>query len=81
VLSLKSKDGAQHQLTLTDNALIVAVVKASMAEVKDGTFLGSAAMPQPDGSQRALEVHIFPEQMRGNRRRPPVLRARAETAP
>jgi hypothetical protein len=67
VLSLKSKDGAQHQLTLTltDNALIVAVVKASMAEVKEGTFLGSAAMPQPDGSQRALEVHIFPEQMRG----------------
>jgi hypothetical protein len=36
-----------------------------MAEVKEGTFLGSAAMPQPDGSQRALEVHIFPEQMRG----------------
>ena len=65
VLSLKSKDGVQHQLTLTDNALIVAVVKASMAEVKEGTFLGSAAMPQPDGSQRALEVHIFPEQMRG----------------
>src|SRR6185369_9407065 len=65
VLSLKSKDGAQHQLTLTDNALIVAVVKASMAEIKEGTFLGSAAMPQPDGSQRALEVHIFPEQMRG----------------
>ena len=67
VLSLKSKDGAQTQLTLTltDNALIVAVVKASMAEVKEGTFLGSAAMPQPDGSQRALEVHIFPEQMRG----------------
>ena len=65
VLSLKSKDGAQHQLTLTDNAMIVAVVKASMAEVKEGTFLGSAAMPQPDGSQRALEVHIFPEQMRG----------------
>ena len=64
-LSLKSTDGAQHQLTLTDNALIVAVVKASMAEVKEGTFLGSAAMPQPDGSQRALEVHIFPEQMRG----------------
>lgn len=65
VLSLKSNDGAEFKLTLTQNATIVAVVKASMADIKEGTFLGSAAMPQPDGSQRALEVHIFPEQMRG----------------
>jgi hypothetical protein len=36
-----------------------------MADIKEGTFLGSAAMPQADGTQKALEVHIFPEQMRG----------------
>jgi hypothetical protein len=65
VLTLKSSDGAEVKLTLTENAMIVAVVKASMADIKEGTFLGSAAMPQPDGSQKALEVHIFPEQMRG----------------
>ena len=65
VLSLKSSDGAQVKLTLTENAMIIAVVKASMADIKEGTYLGSAAMPQPDGSQKALEVHIFPEQMRG----------------
>jgi len=65
VLTLRSADGAELKLTLTDNALIVAVVTASMADIKEGTFLGSAAMPQPDGSQKALEVHIFPEQMRG----------------
>jgi len=65
VLALKSTDGAELKLTLTDNAMIVAVVKASMADIKEGTFLGSAAMPQADGSQKALEVHIFPEQMRG----------------
>ena len=65
VLTLKSTDGAELKLTLTENAMIVAVVKASMADIKEGTFLGSAAMPQPDGSQKALEVHIFPEQMRG----------------
>ena len=64
-LWLKSSDGAEVKLTLTENAMIVAVVKASMADIKEGTFLGSAAMPQPDGSQKALEVHIFPEQMRG----------------
>jgi len=65
VLSLKSSDGAEVKLTLTENAMIIGVVKASMADIKEGTFLGSAAMPQPDGSQKALEVHIFPEQMRG----------------
>jgi len=65
VLTLKSTDGAQLKLTLTENAMIVAVVRASMADIKEGTFLGSAAMPQPDGSQKALEVHIFPEPMRG----------------
>src|SRR5204862_6241475 len=65
VLTLTSTEGAELSLALTDNALIVAVVKASMADIKEGTFLGSAAMPQPDGSQKALEVHIFPEQMRG----------------
>src|SRR5207249_911754 len=65
VLTLKSSDGAELKLTLTDHAMIVAVVKASMADIKEGTFLGSAAMPQADGSQKALEVHIFPEQMRG----------------
>ena len=64
-LMLKSSDGAEVKLTLTDKATIVAVVKASMADIKEDTFLGSAAMPQPDGTQKALEVHIFPEAMRG----------------
>jgi hypothetical protein len=65
VVSIKLSDGASSTLTLSDNALIVGVVKASMADIKEGVFLGSAAMPQPDGSQKALEVHIFPEAMRG----------------
>ena len=63
-LTVKTADG-EHTLVLGDKAMVVAVVKATMADVKEGTFLGSAAMPQPDGSQKALEVHIFPEQMRG----------------
>ena len=64
VLAVKTAEGPAR-IALADNAMIVAVVKASMADVKEGTFLGSAAMPQPDGTQKALEVHIFPEQMRG----------------
>jgi len=76
VLTLRTSEGAELKLTLAENATIVVVVKASMADIKEGTFLGSAAMPQPDGSQKALEVHIFPEQMRGagegHRPYPPV---------
>jgi len=62
---VKSADGGDVTLTLTPNAQIVGVVKATLAEIKPGSFVGSAAMPQPDGSQKALEVHIFAESQRG----------------
>ena len=45
--------------------MVVRVEKASLADVKDGEFIGSGAMPQPDGTQKAVEVHIFAESMRG----------------
>ena len=61
----KSDNGAELTLNLADKMLIVDVVKASMADIKDGAFIGSGAMPQPDGSQKAIEVHIFAESMRG----------------
>jgi hypothetical protein len=64
-LSVKSSDGNAMRIALTDDARVVGVVKASLAEIKPGSFVGSAATPQPDGSQKALEVHIFPEAMRG----------------
>jgi hypothetical protein len=64
-LLLKTRDGAEATLTLADNALIVSVVKASLADIKEGAFIGSGAMPQADGSQKALEVHIFAESQRG----------------
>ena len=64
-LSVKADDGTVVTLMLTSDAAVVGVVKATLADVKEGSFVGSAAMPQPDGSQKALEVHIFPETMRG----------------
>jgi hypothetical protein len=64
-LTMKTDDGAEVTLTLTANAQIVGVVKASLADIKSGDFVGSAAMPQADGSQKALEVHIFAESQRG----------------
>jgi hypothetical protein len=65
MLTVKSRDGAQVSLTLTGNAQVVSVVKASLADIKEGAFIGSGAMPQADGSQKALEVHIFAESQRG----------------
>jgi hypothetical protein len=61
----RSSKGEELRLKLGDKALVVAVVKASMAEIQPGLFIGSGAMPQPDGSQKAIEVHIFAESMRG----------------
>jgi hypothetical protein len=64
-LYLKGPDGAPITLKLTDNALVVGVVKSSLADIKEGDYIGSGALPQPDGSQKAVEVHIFAESMRG----------------
>jgi hypothetical protein len=62
---VKSRDGAELKVSLADNGIVVAIVKASLSDVKPGLFVGSTGMPQPDGSQKAIEVHIFPEAMRG----------------
>jgi Domain of unknown function (DUF5666) len=64
-LSIKVKDGSQLTVQLKENASVVAVVKASLTDVKPGVYAGITGMPQPDGTQRALEVHLFPESMRG----------------
>jgi hypothetical protein len=65
VYLVKNRDGAELKLTTTDNPLFVAIVKSTMADIKPGMWVGSTGMTQPDGSQKAIEVHIFPESMRG----------------
>jgi hypothetical protein len=65
VYLVKTRGGDTVKVALTDKPLFVAMVKASMADIKPGMFIGSTAMPGPDGSLRAVEVHIFPEAMRG----------------
>ncbi len=65
VYVVKARDGAELKVTLMDNGIVVALVKASLTDIKPGLFVGSTGMPQPDGSQKAIEVHIFPEAMRG----------------
>jgi hypothetical protein len=65
VYVVKNRDGAEVKLTVTDNPLFVAIAPSTMADIKPGMFVGSAGMMQPDGTQKAIEVHIFPESMRG----------------
>src|SRR6266567_3326441 len=62
---VKARDGAELKVALADNPQIAGVVKASLSDIKQGSFVGVTAMPRADGSQSALEVHIFPEAMRG----------------
>jgi len=50
---------------VADNAQIAGIIKASLSDIKQNSFVGVTAMPQPDGSLNAVEVHIFPESMRG----------------
>jgi hypothetical protein len=64
-LSVKARDGTALKVVLADNAVILAVVKKSLADIKAGEFVGTAATSQGDGTWKALEVHIFPESMRG----------------
>jgi len=62
---VKARDGAELKLKLAPNAAVVALVQATAADIKQGSYIGVSGMPQADGSQKALEVHIFPESMRG----------------
>src|SRR6516165_7656680 len=65
ILFVKGRDGNPMTLKLADNVVVIAVYKASAADIKEGDYIGSGAMPQADGSQKALEVHIFAASMRG----------------
>lgn len=58
---IKSREGSDVTVRLTDNARVSGIVKASLGDI----YIGASALPQPDGSQKALHVHIFPEALRG----------------
>ena len=65
VLTVKARDGAEMKLKLADNAPVNEIVKASLADVKTGAYVAVTGLPQPDGSQKALALFIFPEAQRG----------------
>ncbi|MFL6789647.1 MAG: hypothetical protein ACJ8EE_00515 [Bradyrhizobium sp.] len=65
LLSVKSRDGTDVKVRVTDNVAVFGVAKTELSEIKQGSYIGVTAMPEPDGTQKALAVHIFPENQRG----------------
>lgn len=63
--SVTTRGGETLTVVLNQDTTIVAIVAIHLEDIKPGSYIGSAAMPQPDGSLRALEIHVFPETMRG----------------
>ena len=65
MLSIKSRDGTDMKVRVTDNVAVFGVAKTELSEIKVGSYIGVTAMPESDGTQRAVAVHIFPETQRG----------------
>jgi hypothetical protein len=65
VLSVKSRGGEDVKLHMTGDMRVVGITKISLSDIKVGSFIGTTTVPGPDGSQNAVEVHVFPEDMRG----------------
>jgi hypothetical protein len=64
-LAVKSRGGEDVKLHMTGDTQVVGITRIALADIKVGSFIGTTTVPGPDGSQNALEVHVFPESMRG----------------
>ena len=65
MLGIKTREGTDVKVKMTDNVAVFAVVKTELSQIKEGSYIGVTAMPEPDGVQKAIAVHIFPENQRG----------------
>ena len=65
VLTVKSRGGEDVKLHMAGDINIVGITRIALADIKVGSFIGTTTVPGPDGSQNAVDVHVFPEAMRG----------------
>jgi hypothetical protein len=65
VLAVKSRSGEDVKLHMTGDMRVVGIAKIALSDIKVGSFIGATTVPAADGSQNAVEVHVFPEDMRG----------------
>ncbi len=64
-IALKARDGTMMNIKLADDARVAALVKATLADLKDDAFIGVAGTPRPDGTIEAYSIHIFLPAQRG----------------
>ena len=65
VIAVKSRAGEDVKLHMTGDIRIVGITRIALSDIKVGSFIGTTTVPGPDGSNNAVEVHVFPEAMRG----------------
>jgi hypothetical protein len=65
VLTIRSREGEDKVVTLTEKPIVTGIAKMALSDVKPGSYIGVSGMPQENGSQKALAIHIFPEAQRG----------------
>ena len=65
VLSVKSRSGDDVKLHMTGDMRVVGIIRISLGDIKVGSFIGTTTVPGSDGDNHAVEVHVFPENMRG----------------
>ena len=64
-ITVRQRNGDKVDLALAPNLTVTEVYPVTLADIKAGSFVGVGAMPQADGTQRAIAVTLFPEAMRG----------------
>ena len=64
-LEVKSREGKNLKVVMSEKARFTAMVKASLSDLTPDTYIGVTAMPQADGSQQAIAIHIFQPAQRG----------------
>jgi hypothetical protein len=65
VMKVHSNRGEELTVHLLPQTQVRGVTLANVADIKPGSYIGSAAVPQPDGTLKALEIHVFPPEMAG----------------
>lgn len=65
MLAVKSRAGEDFKLRMTADMRVVGIARISLSDIKVGSFIGTTTVPGPDGGNNAIEVHVFPEEMRG----------------
>jgi hypothetical protein len=64
-LAVKTRSGEDVKLRMAGDIKVAGITKIPLSDVKVGSFIGTTTVPGPDGAQNAVEVHVFPEDMRG----------------